>query len=167
MTGTGVPQMQVSVVAVGKAKERYIEEGIAEYEKRLRPYASCEIVEVKDERVPKNASPAEEAKVKEQEGERILAAVRDGALLVALDCGGEMWSSENLAARLRTWEISGTHEVCFVIGGPLGLSRAVLDRADIRLSLSRMTFLHTLVRVVLLEQIYRAFRIVRGEPYHK
>jgi 23S rRNA (pseudouridine1915-N3)-methyltransferase len=159
--------MQVSVVAVGKAKERYIEEGIAEYEKRLRPYASCEVIEVKDERVPKNASQAEEVKVKEQEGERILAAVHNGSLLVALDSAGEMWSSEDLAARLHEWEISGTREVCFVIGGPLGLSRTVLGRADLRLSLSRMTFLHTLVRVILLEQIYRAFRIVRGEPYHK
>lgn len=159
--------MQMRVVAVGKAKERYIEEGIAEYEKRLRPYVNCEIIEVKDERVPKNASPAEEAKVKAAEGERILAAVRDGALLVALDGASEMWSSEEFAARLRTWGISGTREVCFAIGGPLGLSQGVLDRADIRLSLSRMTFLHTLVRVILLEQIYRAFRIVRGEPYHK
>lgn len=159
--------MQMRVVAVGKTKERYIEDGIAEYEKRLRPYVNCEIVEVKDERVPRHASPAEEVKVKDAEGERLLATVRDSTLLVALDGAGEMWSSEEFAARVRAWEVSGTREICFVIGGPLGLSQRVLDRADVRLSLSRMTFLHTLVRVVLLEQIYRAFRIVRGEPYHK
>lgn len=159
--------MQVSVIAVGKAKDRYINEGIAEYEKRLRPYADLRIVEVRDERVPNRASTAEEGQVKTAEGEHILAAVPEGALLLALDAGGEMWSSEDLASRMKGWEVAGKSEVVFVIGGPLGLSQAVLSRADVRLSLSRMTFLHTMVRLILLEQVYRAFRIMRGEPYHK
>lgn len=159
--------MQVSVIAVGKVKDRYINEGIAEYEKRLRPYTDLRIVEVRDERVPNRASAAEEGQVKVTEGDHILAAVPDGALLVALDAAGETWSSEDLASRMKGWEVSGKSEVVFVIGGPLGLSPAVLSRADVRLSLSRLTFLHTMVRLILLEQVYRAFRIMRGEPYHK
>ncbi|TAJ45620.1 23S rRNA (pseudouridine(1915)-N(3))-methyltransferase RlmH [Methanofollis fontis] len=159
--------MQVSVIAVGKVKDRYINEGIAEYEKRLRPYADLNIVEVREERIPNRASPAEEAQVVEREGERICTVVPDNAVLVALDLRGEAWSSEDLASRLRSWEIEGAHEIAFVIGGPLGLSPAVLDRARVTLSLSRMTFLHTMVRLILLEQIYRGFRIMRGEPYHK
>lgn len=159
--------MQVGIVAVGKVKDRYINEGIAEYEKRLRPYADLRIVEVRDERVPHRASAAEEVQVKAAEGERILAAVPDGAILVALDAAGETWSSEDLAARMKAWEVAGRSEVVFAIGGPLGLSPTVLSGAGVRLSLSRMTFLHTMVRLILLEQIYRAFRIMRGEPYHK
>lgn len=159
--------MRISVVAVGKAKERYIAEGIAEYEKRLGPYGGARVIEVRDERIPKNASPAEEVQVKEREGERLLAAVPDGALVVALDPEGETWSSEELAAHFGQWEINGVRDVSFLIGGPLGLSDELYARSDLRLSLSKMTFLHTLVRVILLEQVYRAFRILRGEPYHK
>ncbi|MBP2146883.1 23S rRNA (pseudouridine1915-N3)-methyltransferase [Methanofollis sp. W23] len=159
--------MRVRIVAVGKAKERYIAEGIAEYEKRLGPYGGAKVIEVRDERVPKNASPAEEVQVKEREGERLLAAVPDGALVVALDPEGETWSSEELATHFGRWEIGGVREITFLIGGPLGLSDEVYALSDLRLSLSRMTFLHTLVRIILLEQVYRAFRILRGEPYHK
>ncbi|MDK2973832.1 MAG: rRNA (pseudouridine1915-N3)-methyltransferase [Methanofollis sp.] len=159
--------MQVGVIAVGKVKDRYINEGIAEYEKRLRPYADLRIVEVRDERVPNRASEAEEGQVKAAEGDQILAAVPEGALLIALDVAGEAWSSEELASRMKEWEIAGKNEIVFMIGGPLGLSPTVLSRADVCLSFSRMTFLHTMVRLILLEQVYRAFRIMRGEPYHK
>jgi 23S rRNA (pseudouridine1915-N3)-methyltransferase len=159
--------MQIRIVAVGKIKEKFLQEGIAEYEKRLRPYAKVQIVEVPEEKRPVSASPSVERAAMEKEGERIVAAIPDGSLVIALDIRGEDWSSETLAASFREWELAGQNQVAFVIGGDLGLSPYVLARSTVRLSLSRMTFTHPMARLLLFEQVYRAFRILRGEPYHK
>lgn len=159
--------MQVRVVAVGKIKERFLTEGIAEYEKRLVPYLKLAITEIAEERRGVHANAGEEAQAVGREGERILAAIPDGAFVVALDVRGKEISSEQLAARLHEWQMAGVSPVVFVIGGDLGISETVLKRAGLRLSLSPMTFTHQMVRMILLEQIYRACRINSGEPYHK
>jgi len=159
--------MQIRVVAVGKIKEKFLQEGIAEYEKRLRPYVKLQVVELPEEKRPQPASPAIESAAIEKEGERILAAIPDGFFLISLDMKGQNWSSEELAASFGERELSGQNQLAFVIGGDLGLSPAVLSRSNLRLSLSKMTFTHPMARLLLLEQVYRAFRILRGEPYHK
>ncbi len=157
--------MQIRIIAVGRIKEKFLQEGIAEYEKRLRPYAKVQVIEVPEEKRP--ASPPVERVAVEKEGERILAAIPDGSFVIALAILGEDWSSTALAEAISHWEMAGRNQVAFIIGGDLGLSPAVLARSDLRLSLSRMTFTHPMARLLLIEQIYRAFRILRGEPYHK
>jgi 23S rRNA (pseudouridine1915-N3)-methyltransferase len=159
--------MQVHTIAVGKIKEKYLQLGILEYEKRLRPYVKLQIIEISEEKRPASASPAVESAAKEKEGERILAAIPEGSYVIALDMQGQSWSSEELAAAFREWELSGQNHLAFVIGGDLGLSPAVLARSGLRLSLSKMTFTHPMARLLLVEQVYRVFRILRGEPYHK
>ena len=159
--------MQVRIIAVGKIKEKYLQEGIAEYEKRLRPYAKVQVVEIPEEKRPLSASPSIERTAMEKEGERILAAIPEGSFVIALAILGAVWSSVALAEALSHWEMAGRNQIAFLIGGDLGLSPAVYERADLRLSLSRMTFTHPMARLLLFEQIYRAFRILRGEPYHK
>jgi 23S rRNA (pseudouridine1915-N3)-methyltransferase len=159
--------MQIQIIAVGKVKERFLQDGIAEYEKRLRPYVNLHIVQLPDEKRPASASAATEAAAIQKEGERICAVVPSGSFVIALDVGGVGWSSEELADAFKGWELAGKSPVAFVIGGDLGLSPAVLSRSDLRLSLSRMTFSHPMARLLLIEQVYRAFRILRGEPYHK
>lgn len=159
--------MQIHVIAVGRVKESYLSEGIAEYEKRLRPYAKIRIVEIADERRPARISPAQTAQHLKKEGARILESIPPEGYTIALDVSGNQMSSEGLARLLHDQEIGGKGRVTFVIGGDLGLSADVLARCDERLSLSPMTFPHQMVRLILLEQVYRAFRIMRGEPYHK
>lgn len=159
--------MQVQMVCVGKLKEKYWVGAIEEYSKRLSGYARLEIRELADEKTPDSMSPAEEEQVKAREGERILAALKADALVVALAIEGESWTSEQLAAVMDKQAVYGGGAIAFVIGGSLGLSSAVLARADKKLSFGRMTFPHQLMRVILLEQVYRAFKINRGEPYHK
>ena len=159
--------MKITLITVGKIKEKYFTDAIAEYMKRLSRYCKPEIVQVADEKTPENAALAVEKQVKDTEGERILRHVAEDAFVVALEIRGEMLSSEELAVFIERKQVSGTSHIQFVIGGSLGLSEAVLRRADYRLSFSRMTFPHQLMRVVLLEQIYRSFRIIAGEPYHK
>lgn len=159
--------MQIRIVAVGKIKEKFLQEGIAEYEKRLRPYAKVQIVEVPEEKRPVSASASVERAAMEKESERILASMPDGSFVIALDVKGQDWSSEMLAASFRERELAGQNQLLFVIGGDLGLSPSVLARSAVRLSLSRMTFTHPMARLLLFEQVYRAFRILRGEPYHK
>lgn len=159
--------MQVQLVCVGKLKEKYWVGAIEEYSKRLSGYARLEIRELADEKTPDSMSPAEEEQVKAREGERILAALKADALVVALAIEGESWTSEQLAAVMDKQAVYGGGSIAFVIGGSLGLSPAVLGRADKKLSFGRMTFPHQLMRVILLEQVYRAFKINRGEPYHK
>lgn len=159
--------MQIRIIAVGKIKEKFLQEGIAEYGKRLRPYAKVQVIELAEERRPVSASPATEASALEKEGERILAAIPGDSFVIALDVNGPGRSSEELATCFREWELSGQNQLVFIIGGDLGLSPAVFARSRQRLSLSRMTFTHPMARLLLLEQIYRAFRILRGEPYHK
>jgi 23S rRNA (pseudouridine1915-N3)-methyltransferase len=159
--------MQIRVVAVGKIKEKFLQEGIAEYEKRLRPYVKLQVVELAEEKRPASASLATESAAMEKEGERILAAIPDGSFVIALDMTGQGWSSRELAASFGERELSGQNQLAFIIGGDLGLSPTVLARSNLQLSLSKMTFPHPMARLLLLEQVYRAFRILRGEPYHK
>lgn len=159
--------MNIQVIAVGKVKEKYISDGLNEFLKRLSPYAGVEIKEVPDEKAPEGISPKEEEQIKTREGERILRHIKQGQVVVVLDISGRMLSSEELADRIARWGVEGKSDLVFIIGGSLGLSGAVLERADLRLSFGKMTFPHQLMRLILLEQLYRAFKINRGEPYHK
>nr|WP_216366373.1 23S rRNA (pseudouridine(1915)-N(3))-methyltransferase RlmH [Geobacillus sp. BMUD] len=159
--------VHIFIVAVGKLKEKYLIAGIHEYTKRLSAYAKIDIIEVADEKTPERASELEEEQIKEREGERLLAKIPHDAHVIALAIEGKMKSSKQFAARLDELATYGKSKVVFVIGGSLGLSKQVMARADETLSFSKMTFPHQLMRLILLEQIYRAFRINRGEPYHK
>ncbi|MFC3041085.1 23S rRNA (pseudouridine(1915)-N(3))-methyltransferase RlmH [Virgibacillus xinjiangensis] len=159
--------MKISIIAVGKLKEKYLKQGIQEYVKRLQAYANMEIVEVADEKAPETMSEAEMLEVKRKEGERILKAVHPDAYVVTLEIEGKMYTSEQLAAKMDELATYGKSKLTFIIGGSLGISKDVQQRSDLALSFSKMTFPHQLMRLVLLEQIYRGFRINRGEPYHK
>lgn len=159
--------MKITVIAVGKIKEKFYQEAIGEYSKRLSRYCRLELIQVADEKTPDGASQALEEQIKDKEGERILANIRDGSFVAALAIDGVMPDSVELAAQIEKWGVSGVSQIVFVIGGSLGLSGAVLKRADWKLSFSKMTFPHQLMRVILLEQIYRSYRIIQGEPYHK
>lgn len=159
--------LKIQVVMVGKIKEKHFTGGIQEYLKRLGPYARVDLVQVPDEPTPDGAPPAVEAQIKEKEAERLLKQIDPGAYVTALDGRGVNPSSEELAAFLAERALRGNSHLVFVIGGSLGLAPSVLHRADWKLSLGRMTFLHQMVPMILLEQIYRGFRINRGEPYHK
>ncbi len=159
--------MRITIIAVGKIKESYFSDAVAEYEKRIRRYSKMEIIAVADEKTPDGASEAEEAQIKEKEGKRILAHIREASYVIALAVEGKMMDSETLAAKIAGLTLGGKSDICFIIGGSLGLSDEVKSRADELLSFSRFTFPHQLMRVVLLEQIYRCFKINAGEPYHK
>ncbi|MEC1020934.1 23S rRNA (pseudouridine(1915)-N(3))-methyltransferase RlmH [Bacillus paralicheniformis] len=159
--------MNISIVAIGKLKEKYLKQGIDEYIKRLSAYAKVDIIELPDEKAPENLSDQDMKIVKDKEGERILSKISPDAHVIALAIEGKMKSSEELADNMDRLATYGKSKVTFVIGGSLGLSDAVLKRADEKLSFSRMTFPHQMMRLILLEQVYRAFRINRGEPYHK
>ncbi|WP_102348094.1 23S rRNA (pseudouridine(1915)-N(3))-methyltransferase RlmH [Bacillus sp. Marseille-P3661] len=159
--------MNISIFSVGKLKEKYLKQGIDEYLKRLSSYAKVEVIEVPDEKAPEHLSEADMVQVKNKEGERILAKLSDDTYVIILAIKGKMLSSEELAMELDQLAIHGKSKVAFVIGGSLGLSTAVENRADFALSFSKMTFPHQLMKLVLVEQIYRAFRINRNEPYHK
>ncbi len=153
--------MNIDIVCVGKIKERYLKDAIAEYSKRLTRFAKISIIEVADEKTPEHASDAV------NEGDRILKHLRDNATVVALAIEGRQLTSEQLAAHIAQWGLHGVSHVQFVIGGSLGLDPRVLTRADMLLSFSKMTFPHQLMRVILLEQVYRGFKINAHEPYHK
>jgi len=159
--------MRIAVAVIGKLKEKYWREAAVEYIKRLTAYCRIEINEVGDEGYAEGLSLAEEEKVKQREWQKLSRHLRTDTFLVALDVHGEQVSSEELAARLDKLALSGRSDITFIIGGSLGLPDQALKQAHWRLSFSRMTFPHQLMRVVLLEQIYRAFKISRGEPYHK
>lgn len=159
--------MNISIVTVGKLKEKYLKQGIDEYLKRLSAYAKVEMIEVADEKAPEELSELEIVQVKQKEGERILAKISQDTYVFALAIKGKMQSSEELADSLDKLATYGKSKFAFVIGGSLGLSDEVLTRANEQLSFSKMTFPHQLMRLILVEQIYRAFRINRGEPYHK
>ena len=159
--------MKITLIAVGKIKERYFEDAIREYSKRLCRYCRLEIIQVADEKTPDGASEALEEQIKEKEGRRILDQIREGAYVIALAVGGKQLNSLGLAARMERLAVGGKSQLGFLIGGSLGLSKEVMRRADFALSFSAMTFPHQLMRVILLEQIYRSFRIRAGEPYHK
>ena len=159
--------MYIQLITVGKLKEKYWNDAVAEYAKRLGAYAKLDLREVPDEKAPENMSAAEAEQVKVREGERILAAIKADAHVVALAIEGETWTSEQLAAHLDKQATYGGGSIAFVIGGSLGLSSAVLARADRKLSFGRMTYPHQMMKVMVLEQVYRGFKINRGEPYHK
>ena len=159
--------MNITFVTVGKIKEKYFWDAVAEYQKRLSKYCKLEIVEVADEKTPDRASETEEAQIKQKEAARMLKAVRDNAYCIALAIDGKKRDSVNLAAHIEQLGLSGKSHLVFVIGGSLGLHESVTQRADETLSFSDMTFPHQLMRVILMEQIYRCFRILNGEPYHK
>ena len=159
--------MNITLVTVGKIKEKYFRDAIAEYQKRLSKYCRLEIVEVADETTPDKASATEEAQIRQREAARILKAVRDNAYCIALTIDGKKRDSVNLATHIEQLGLSGKSNLVFVIGGSLGLHDSVVQRADETLSFSELTFPHQLMRVILLEQIYRCFRIINNEPYHK
>lgn len=159
--------MNITIVSVGKLKEKYLKQGIAEYLKRLSAYAKVKIIEVPDEKAPESLSASEEQEVKQKEGDRILAKVTPDTYVITLDLQGKMLTSEQLAEKLEDLATYGKSKIAFVIGGSLGLSDDVRKRSDYALSFSKMTFPHQLMRLILLEQIYRGFKIMRGEPYHK
>ena len=159
--------MKITCITVGKIKETYYTDAVKEYSKRLSRYCKLEIIELPDEKTPDGASQAQETAIKNREGERILKAIREDAYVIALAIEGQAPDSVGLSQKLERLGIGGTSHVTFVIGGSLGLSSLVLKRADEKLSFSRMTFPDQLMRVILLEQLYRSFRIMKGEPYHK
>jgi len=163
----GGKSVNITIISVGKLKEKYLKMGIEEYVKRLGGYAKVELVEVPDEKAPEQLSDAEMEIVKRKEGERILAKISDGMHVIALAIDGKMKSSEDMARDLESLMTYGTSKVAFVIGGSLGLHDDVLKRADEKLSFGKMTLPHQLMKLVLIEQIYRSFRIIKGEPYHK
>lgn len=159
--------MNISVISVGKLKERYLKEAIQEYATRLTKYCKLDLIEVPDEKAPENMSPAEEVQVKSKEGQTILKHIKDDTYVIALAIQGKQLSSEKFADLISGLGLRGKSSIAFVIGGSIGLSEEVLKRADYHLSFSAMTFPHQLMRVILLEQVYRGFRIIKGEPYHK
>lgn len=159
--------MNISIITIGKLKEKYLKAGIDEYLKRLSSYAKIEVIEMPDEKAPEELSSAEMEQVKQKEGEKLLSKIYQDTYVIALAIDGKMKSSEELADSLDKLATYGKSKIAFVIGGSLGLSNQVLNRADEKLSFSKMTFPHQLMRLILVEQVYRAFRINRGEPYHK
>ena len=158
--------MNINIVAVGSIKEKFFKDAVSEYAKRLSRYVKLNIIEVKDEKTPAMASALEEEKIKEVEAERILSKLTN-SYVVALTIDGKKYSSEELAKRMEKYDILSKGNLSFIIGGSLGLHKSVIDRADEKLSFSEITFPHQLMRVILLEQIYRAYRIRNNEPYHK
>lgn len=159
--------MNITIITVGKLKEKYLKQGIEEYLKRLSAYAKIDMIELADEKAPETLSDLEMEQIKEKEGQRILSKIHPDAHVIALAIEGKLKSSEELAETIDKLATYGTSKICFIIGGSLGLSKEVMKRADEGLSFSRMTFPHQLMRLILVEQVYRAYRINRGEPYHK
>ncbi len=159
--------MRITVVCVGRVKEKFYRDALAEYEKRLGRYCRLEILEVADEKTPDGAGEALVEQIKEREGQRILEKLKEDMFVCTLEIEGKKQSSEQMARWLEKLRVSGTSHIAFVIGGSLGLADSVRKRSDLALSFSDMTFPHQLMRVILLEQIYRCFRIISGEPYHK
>lgn len=159
--------MRISVVCVGKIKEKYLKLGIDEFSKRLSKYCKLEVIELDDEKAPENLSDKEMMMIKDKEGKKILSKIKDNSHVIALAIDGKNLSSEELADTIDNLGVRGTSHIVFVIGGSLGLSDDVLRRSNYKLSFSKMTFPHQLMRLILLEQVYRAYRINNGEPYHK
>lgn len=159
--------MKITVLTVGKIKEKYLRDAIVEYTKRLSRYCKLEIIEVADEKTPDNASENAEEMIRQKEAERLLKYIREDAYLITLEIGGKQLTSEEFSEKIEKLGIQGTSHITFVIGGSIGIGKAVLEKSDYALSFSKMTFPHQLMRVILLEQIYRGYRIMSGEPYHK
>lgn len=163
----GEKAMNIHLITVGKLKEKYLQLGVSEFEKRLQTYCKLKVDEVRDEQAPMQLSEKELLQVKQKEGQRILQKVKPTEYVIALDIQGVSWTSEQLAQEMDKLSTSGKSSIAFIIGGSNGLSDEVLQRANQKLSFSKMTFPHQLMKLILLEQVYRAFKIQRGEPYHK
>lgn len=159
--------MKISILCVGKVKEKFYRDAIDEFIKRLSRYCKLEIIEVADEKTPDQASDVEVKQIKDKEGERLLKNIKDDSYVITLEIEGKMLDSEELSRKINQIGVSGKGHIIFIIGGSLGLSDEIKNRADYKLSFSRMTFPHQLMRVILLEQVYRAYRIMNNEPYHK
>lgn len=159
--------MKITVIAAGRIKEKYYRDALEEYAKRLSRYCRLEMIEVGDEKTPDGASAAEEDRIRKREAERILKYVREDAFVLTLEIAGQMYDSLEFAEKLEKLGVQGRSHLQFIIGGSLGLHESVCRRADLAVSFSKMTFPHQLMRVILLEQIYRSYRIINGEPYHK
>ncbi|MDU2197828.1 MAG: 23S rRNA (pseudouridine(1915)-N(3))-methyltransferase RlmH [Peptostreptococcaceae bacterium] len=159
--------MNINIVCVGKIKEKYLKLGIDEFKKRLSKYCKLDVIELDDEKAPENLSDKEMLMIKDKEGKKILSKVKANSYVIALAIDGKNLSSEELADTMSKLAVRGSSHITFIIGGSLGLSDEVLSRADYKLSFSKMTFPHQLMRLILLEQVYRAYRINNGEPYHK
>ena len=159
--------MKITICCVGKIKEKFYSQAIEEYSKRLSKYCKLEIKEAADEKTPDSASDTVNRMIKEKEGDRLLSFIKDDSYVIALAIDGKMLDSVELSEKIDNLMLSGKSDIVFVIGGSLGLDKRVLDRADYKLSFSKMTFPHQLMRVILLEQICRSFRIMKNEPYHK
>ena len=167
--------MKITLITVGKIKEKYLRDAIAEYSKRLSRYCKLEIIEVADEKTPDHASDVVENTIRDKEAERIMKYVKEDTYVITLEINGKLLSSEELSAKINQLGIQAGRpsgktvlsHITFIIGGSIGLGKEVLARSDYALSFSKMTFPHQLMRVILLEQIYRSYRIINGEPYHK
>ncbi len=158
--------MRITIVTAGKIKEKYLTAGINEFLKRLGPFANVRIIEINEEKMKDNPSEAEKQQTLAQEGQRLLKQVPEGSYLIVLDVYGQQLSSEKLAEKIQNLGLQGKSNITFLIGGAFGLSQEVRQAADFRLSFSPMTFTHQMIRLLLVEQIYRAFKINRGEKYH-
>ena len=159
--------MRITLITVGKIKEKYLKDAIAEYSKRLTKYCKLDILEVNDEKTPDNASEIVEEQIRNKEGERILKYVKEDSFVITLEIQGKQLTSEELSNKIESLGVQGISHIVFIIGGSIGLGQEVLKRSNYALSFSKMTFPHQLMRVILLEQIYRSFRIINNEPYHK
>ena|SRR5699024_2250261 len=159
--------MKIEIIAVGKVREKYIKLGIEEFKKRLQPYCTLAFTEVRDEQAPEHLSEKELQRIKKIEGERIIAKIKAGAYVIALDVEGMQWSSEQFSEKIEHLSFQGKNNITFIIGGSNGLHSDVLTYTHEKLSFSKMTFPHQLMKLILLEQIYRSFKIQKGEPYHK
>lgn len=159
--------MEIKIIVVGKLKEKYLKDGIAEYLKRLKSYANLKIIEIKDEAASQTLSDAEIEQIKVVEGKRIIEKLPDRARVIALDLKGKQLTSEDFAEEINETMTYGTSQIVYIIGGSHGLSQEVLQKTDLKISFGKMTYPHQLMRLILVEQIYRAFKIIRNEPYHK
>lgn len=159
--------MNIRIIAVGKVKEKYLTEGIKEYLKRISPHAKVEVLEVSDEKTPEHPSETELRLIKEKEGEKISRYLKEGTYLIALDIQGKNLSSEEMARMISDLGVKGKSDLTFLIGGSVGLADYLIEKADFRLSFGRMTYPHQLMRLILVEQLYRNFKIIAGHPYHK
>lgn len=159
--------MKISIIAVGRLKEKYLKDGIAEYGKRLSRFCDLEIIEVEDEQAPESLSSAQELQIKKKEAEKIRKKIKDGSVIIALDVKGIKLDSVNFAKKLQSFFISGNSNITLIIGGSLGIDEDLLKTAHLRFSISDLTFPHQLTRLILLEQLFRCFKILNGETYHK
>ncbi len=159
--------MKITLITVGKIKEKYLRDAAAEYSKRLSRYCKLEIIEVADEKTPDRAGRTLEDTIRSKEGERLLKYIKEDMYVITLEIEGKMLSSEEFAEKIESLGVQGKSSIAFVIGGSIGLGKEVLRRSDCAISFSKMTFPHQLMRVILLEQVYRGYRIISGEPYHK